>query len=250
MAETSRNLVFPKDLTHGDNDTFIMFAPYKFKSEDQRADNKKKDKTEQFKAIRRIYLYHPEALQTSTMVRYSEEGTGFRDVLADLDPTSLSSLGTAGKRVFESLFAGHVGDKKQKAQGAIINPNMEIFFKGTVFREYGFSFTFAPRSKDEATTAAAIIQTFKKYSLPAQSNDGFMEYPSYWEISAISKGKELHKFKAAAIINVTLDASPNQVWSTFESGDPVAVRLDLSFKELDLITQRDFDSLPEDVYGY
>ena len=49
-----------------------------------------------------------------------------------------------------------------RTSGQVLNPNMELLFKGVQLRSFNFSFNFAPREQREAIEVKNIIRTFKK----------------------------------------------------------------------------------------
>jgi len=258
MAE--KTLKFPSDLEkQSGGDTFIMFSPYKFaEGSTKKQDQKQNEIGFVGNAETRIYLYHPEMMQTVTQPRWGEEETGLFKTAADAYAKAqkggvvdtMDAIGGFLSASAQKLaLASTPGQMYAKSQGAIINPNLQMFFKGQSFREFGFSFTFAPKNKADAQAAIKIIQTFKKFAAPEFSSER-LGYPSHWEIAAYSKGAQLHKFKSSVVINATLDSSPNQVWATFDDGTPTSVKLDLTFKETEIITQADYDGLDDDTYGY
>ena len=54
-------------------------------------------------------------------------------------------------------------------KGAVVNPNLQLLFKGPTLRPFSFTFTLSPRSKDEATMVRKIIRFFK-FNMAIQKN--------------------------------------------------------------------------------
>lgn len=255
-------LQYPENLYENSSNsqtaTYIMFRPYEWTSDPTRIAQdikNKQDVVREAKAVANICLYHPEQMQTTTNVQWSDETTGFGDVLYEafrnvfhghLPDTNVRA------QIERGLLGGTTAAKVAKDKGRIVNPNLEVFFTGIGTREFSFNFTFSPSSQEEARVVADIIKTFKKYAAPKMSSKGgYLAFPSYWEISEVSKGVSLHHFKSSVLTSVSVDAAPHSMWSTFDDGFPTTTSLSLTFKELDIVTQQDYDDLQDKTtFGY
>ncbi len=138
-----------------------------------------------------------------------------------------------------------------RSSGEIINPNMELLFNGPTLRNFRFSFKMTPRNSDEAEQIKLIIRTFKTNMAPrtssSTSNKGnfFLKTPNVFELRYRSGNQDhpfLHKFKQCFLTDVSVNYTADGVYATYEDATPVAMQMDLSFKELEPIYDSDYDS--------
>ena len=138
-----------------------------------------------------------------------------------------------------------------RAEGSIMNPNMELLFNGPKLRNFRFSFKMTPRNAQESEQIKLIIRTFKRNMAPktktATSNKGnfFIKTPNVFELRYRSGNQDhpfLHKFKQCFLTNVSVNYTGDGVYATYEDATPVSMQLDLSFKELEPIYDVDYDS--------
>jgi len=218
-----------------------------------------------------IALYHPQNLATTYATSWADEELGVAGALINnlsageaRNPT-LSGVLSAAKKTggaVEGAFVRGLLDKggqlagtnvigaTEKKLGIFYNPRLAVLFKGLGFREFQFSFTFSPESEEEVKTVIDIMEAFKFYSAPSYSPqvasdslaDSFFQYPSSWNIQQYgADGKtSLFKFKECVNTNITIDYSPQSVWATFQNGFPVQVKMDLTFKETELLLREDY----------
>ena len=72
-----------------------------------------------------------------------------------------------------------------------------------------------------------------------------MIYPKLFELNfGVARSgtiENIFKTKLCACTNIQVDYTPDQLWNVFKSGHPVKFNMDLSFKEVELLTEDDFD---------
>lgn len=132
------------------------------------------------------------------------------------------------------------------ARAGFLNMNQtELLFQGIDFREINMSHTFAPNSEKELRDALKIVNTFKKYSAPKKGGAFRLIYPKLFELefgmNNGGKASQIFKTKPVACTNVTVDYTPDQLWNVFRNGHPVMFKVDFAFKEIELLTEEDFD---------
>jgi hypothetical protein len=136
-----------------------------------------------------------------------------------------------------------------RTSGQVLNPNMELLFKGVKLRSHNFSFDLAPRDSTEGYYVKQIIRTFKKEmaarSSSASGNNGlFISAPSVFKI-AYKTGKDKHPFlpvlKPCALINMEVNYTGSGVYATYDDATPVHIKLTLSFQELNPVYYEDYD---------
>jgi len=142
------------------------------------------------------------------------------------------------------LSANHI---TSRALGKVYNPNTELFYNGPGLRSFSMGFNFIPKNQNEARMIDNIIMEFKKWSSPStSSSDGMYEIPHIWGVNYVANGQlnKMNRFKPSALTSVTVQANPTlQQHSTFIDGSPVETAINLSFKEVELITREDHEGV-------
>lgn len=119
------------------------------------------------------------------------------------------------------------------------NPKKEVMFDSFGFRNFSFSYQFAPKTQEESDMVHDIIETFRYYALP-EITGGTMFYifPSEFEISFMFGAKEnphIPRIATSVLKNITVNYAPNSVWSSLPNGAPLSLAISLTFIELELI---------------
>ena len=219
-----------------------------------------------------ISLYMPDTLSQDYSASYDEMSlTGeLGSTIATL--RSISSIGTGGgiKSTDTTTSVGNnlstdpgviaaaqqlgevygvnlknVGDLMLKAQGLGINPQVQMIYRGTGLRTFDLSFVFTPKSIDEATDVNNIINQFRFYASPSLASPGnpnnsmFLIPPSQFGVNFYVNGQEskvLPKYGKCVLTSMNVNNSPNG-FATYQDGSMVQTQLNLSFKELDMLTR-------------
>lgn len=152
-----------------------------------------------------------------------------------------------GAEAANTLTGANIGlsDILSRQAGVIINPNKELLFNSVSLREFGFSFVFTARGKDEADEIKKIIHAFKKYSAPKTGSTGFfLASPDVFQISYLHQGNQEHpflnKFKVAALKSVNVNYTGSSTYSTYTDGTPTHIIMSLGFSEIEPIYYEDF----------
>ena len=125
-------------------------------------------------------------------------------------------------------------------QKLIKNPKQEVMYKGYGYRTFNFKYTFAPKSQLESDTIAEIIQTFRYYALP-ELTDGKQYYimPGEFVIEFYMGNKinpNIPRMTTSVIKTIDVQYSPGGgIWSTLPNGAPVAVSINMTFLETELV---------------
>ena len=139
-----------------------------------------------------------------------------------------------------------------RSTGQILNSNTELLFEGVSLRTFPFDMTFTPRSPEEGLVVKNIIRSFKK-SMSARLNtpenneaDGklFLGAPDLFLIRYLHQGKDhpfLNAFKPCALTQLTTNYTGAGIYSTYNDGTPVQIKLRMVFKEVNPIYQEDYD---------
>jgi hypothetical protein len=127
------------------------------------------------------------------------------------------------------------------AMGLAPNPMKEQKFNGVEFRQFSMNYSFSPRNKDEAQEAINIIRLFKQHMHPHFMGSKFLyKYPSEFDIKYMFKDKEnsyIHKHTSCILEDMSVNYTPDGVFTTFPNGMPTKIDITLVFKELMQITK-------------
>lgn len=139
--------------------------------------------------------------------------------------------------------AGGIGALVTGLAGRQINPGVQVLFRTTKLRQFEFSFLMAPQSEYESKQIEAIIKFLRSNAAPEE--DGIMfKTPSEFEIDFLQgrNPAKLPKIGRCVLENITTYYSPQGEWSTFSNGYPVAVFLQLTFREMQIMTKQKIDA--------
>ena len=144
-----------------------------------------------------------------------------------------------------------------RAEGMILNSNLELLFSGVNLRSFPFSVNFSPRSPDEARMVKHIIRALKS-SMAAKKNTSlgeapdqggvFLRAPDVFKLEYLHNGTLhpfLNQFKACALTGMTVNYTNAGTYTTYGEGTPVSLKMNLTFKELNPIYHEDYDEFEE-----
>lgn len=132
-----------------------------------------------------------------------------------------------------------------RTYGAVGNNNLELLFNGPSLRTFGFTFSFYPRSKNEAKMVRQIIRAFKQsMSVKRSKTSLLLKAPHTFAISYVTAGQKQHpylnSFKECALTSCSVDYTPDGTYMTYggtsdDDRSMTAYRLSLQFQELEPI---------------
>jgi hypothetical protein len=219
-----------------------------------------------------IALYMPDTLQYDYHQNYSDvsvakdagiiglaaqAGASILDRRNTSDvKTSIQNLSPFIADAFKSKIGGESGFTAfTAATGGVLasNPQLELIYQSPQFRNFRFSFMFYPRSQKEAQQVLGIIDTLRFHQAPevlASSYGRFLVPPSEFEINFYYNGEEnpnIPKITTCVLTDISVDYAPSG-FASYETlsnspsrggtGMPVAIRMDLAFKETEIITKQ------------
>lgn len=158
-----------------------------------------------------------------------------------------NALGESSKSSFaksiQSLTSLNTKDLKDFASGVVVNPYMEIMFRGLENRTFQFEFHFTPKSESEAIEVQKIINTFKLHQAPElkiNDSNSYWIYPSEFDISFLNANGEnnwISKIGTCAMTGCNVTYGSEASFAVHGDGSPVETRLSLEFMELELLTK-------------
>lgn len=142
-----------------------------------------------------------------------------------------------------------------RATGQVFNPNLELLFDGVGLRNFQFNFDFFPRDRVEAEQVVLIIRSLKRRMSAKKNGTGnntkgvFISAPDLFQLTYMKGSKKhpfLNTFKPMALVDMQVNYTGSNTYSTFYDGMPTHLQMSLSFKELNPIYSEDY----EDEDGY
>jgi len=183
-------------------------------------------------------------------------GEGMKGAFESLTNDAASIINNNNLKGFiTSYFAGQAvgANLIGRAEGMVINPNLELLFNGPTLRTFNFSFPMAPRNKEEALQIRKIIRAFKRNSAVQRDPDGlFLKSPRVFKIEYIynggvtnENGEEvasggqhpyLNKIRLCAMTSFKVNYTPDNTYMTFHDGGSLtSYNISMSFNELNPI---------------
>lgn len=157
----------------------------------------------------------------------------------------ISDVASLGKNkaiswLMNKISSGSTSERDLQAEERLArNPKKEVMFNGFDFRNFSFSWVFAPKNEKESDMVKSIIETFRYYSLPEiTAGKLFYIFPSEFEISFMQGQKDnpnIPKIATSVLQSISVNYTPSSVWSTLPNGAPLSLSITLDFLELELI---------------
>lgn len=215
-----------------------------------------------------IALYMPQTVQTSYNMDYQDAEIGamsnaiydfIKDIqagnsISDAASAAGPTLGSAAIKMGIGVLDTALPGAKALAgieMGAVMVPRTEVMFQGIGRREFSFTFTFMPKSEDEANEVYEIIKVFKS-SMTPNFNDAknirVLNMPDMFGITYMRNGNVpndyLHKIGRCFLQGMDVSYG-GEKYSTFRSGKipfgggkgapPTKSTITLKFKEVEVV---------------
>ena len=230
-----------------------------------------------FRRIKRttdsIALYMPDTLGFTNSQGYSDVsvfdqlgilGTGLSAISSAVDQsnqqgqnpnstTNLTAFALQAVRDLSLFGAGNIAGLGLAAIGVASNPGLELLYTSPGFRSFRFSFIFYPRSSAEGKQVISIIRKLQFHQAPeivSRAGGRFLVPPSEFDIEFYYNGHEnpnIPKISTCVLETIDVDYAPNgfaayeipgeNIATRGQTGMPVAIRMDLQFKETQIITK-------------
>jgi hypothetical protein len=205
-----------------------------------------------------IALHIPNQLQIRYGMQWGDQDTGalamaavageqaveIAKALMNKDSVNTKDVGdiAAAMGTNLALSKGPFASANSAATGLAANPKKEQVFSGVDFRTFQVEYQFFPRSVDEARNVQRIIYEFKYHMHPEfkDANNFVYIYPSEFDIFYYQNGTEnlnLHRHTSCVLTEMSVNYTPNGVFSTFDNGMPTQINVQMSFRELALLTK-------------
>ena len=144
------------------------------------------------------------------------------------------------------------GDILTRATGAVINPNMELLFKGPQLRTFYLTWRMSPRDYEESQMIKNIIRMFKQsMAVKRTESQVFLKSPNTYKLEYLTVGGRDHNFlpkiKECALTGCSVNYTPDGNYATYENSSMVAYEMSLSFNELEPIYHDDYTKLDNNI---
>lgn len=175
--------------------------------------------------------------------------------------TSAVSFGLRSLQGASDLFGGSTASVISTNLGVIPNPHLANVFQGIQPRSFNFRMVLQVSSPEESAALQTVVEKIRKYYLPAISSDrSALAYPHEVNVSFSEAGyskvnpktplDKMFSLKRCVLENMTLDVGADGTPAFFHNLEPVAVTMDLSFREVEISTANDFGIDPgKDLVG-
>tara|TARA_E500000318_G_C3532438_1_gene201157 strand:- start:326 stop:1180 length:855 start_codon:yes stop_codon:yes gene_type:complete len=132
-----------------------------------------------------------------------------------------------------------LNDIQSAQSGARVNPGLYMVFKQPNFKEYTFAWDLVAHNEAETEIISDIVHQFKYAAAPAQQGLLY-EYPSIVLMKLYPADYYTFVMKPAAITGVSADYTGAGQPAFNRNGAPVHVKLQLSFKEIQIWEKNSF----------
>ena len=208
-----------------------------------------------------IALYVPDEISEGDVkANYSAQSVGaglrrglaIKDEFFKKDGSTLEATGTALEGAVQDgmnkLGSMLTGGANNFLAGRAANPMEEQMFEGVGFRDFSFDYEFFPRNGDEATAVKDIVWGFKTAMLPdtygeAEGDtaiENYFNYPNmfklHWEGPIAAKFDDF-------LPMVCTSCNVSHSNKLFEDGYPVSTKMSLSFTEIKILTQENYQTI-------
>jgi hypothetical protein len=202
-----------------------------------------------------IKLYIPDTLNSTSTVSYETEDIGaaiseISNRLGNETAPNLTGINGGIKGILERTLrkAGEgisAGGQKllNKAAGKAANPLRETFLKDLPFRTFNLSFTFRPKSEEEAQEVERIIHAFRLRQLPKLDPTGlFMMYPPTWNVEYVGAiADKIDGYLPNMVCtSMNVEYTGGQKFSAFTDGYPTAINMTLDFSETRILSRQNY----------
>ncbi|SVD51691.1 uncharacterized protein METZ01_LOCUS404545, partial [marine metagenome] len=132
-------------------------------------------------------------------------------------------------------------------RGQVITPRMELMFEGMGRRSFSYSFTFIPKSENEAKVVEKIVMHFKKHMMPNFANsftsgaDGVREMtiPDHFNIRYMYRDRvntHLNLIQTCALKSMDVDYGAER-FTAYAGGRPQTTKISLNFGEFNIMSR-------------
>jgi hypothetical protein len=222
-----------------------------------------------------IQLYMPNMNENIAHNYETDDGGGIiSDFLTNYKTSSqagesfVSSIGAGlGSTLDRMSVAGETlrQDYNTKATGKLLGSREAHMYRSSAPRQQTFNFQLRPRNVKELKHVGNILRTFMVYSAASKTERevlidnvsqsySALEMPHLWFVEerfnqtanrAVNRFTPKFAMGPAAITNIRMNKTPDQLYETFDqtAGDPIAIDLEITLTELRPIFREYYEKL-------
>jgi hypothetical protein len=181
-------------------------------------------------------------------------GGGFDRLRENLAADQASVRNLIGSATASAALGGFsnqtINTLSSRFEGQILNPNLELLFKGPVLRDFPIVFLMSPRNDTEAVRIKTIINMLKRSMAVKKGKEGsfFLGSPDFFKLRYLHKNNNhdsLHKFKDCVLKDMRVDYTPQGTYATYRDGSMHSYQMTLTFGEIDPVFAEDYDTANE-----
>lgn len=194
------------------------------------------------------------------MKAFNETGKSYLNFIRD----NARDVAGGTANAFAAAAAGVEGQQLlARSTGMVLNPNMELLFKGPALRPFSFKFTLSPRDEEEAKIVVGIIRFFKQGMAPIRSKSNlFLKTPHTFQLRYLHRGDDqnglhfkLNQFKECALQSFGVNYTPTGNYATYQDGTMVSYEITMGFSELEPVFNDDYTigttgTTPDEQIGF
>jgi len=195
-----------------------------------------------------ICLFMPNTVSFTHNNGYTD--ISLTEVLASAGSSIVNAMSSTVGRIGRTVSS--LADTATALAGTPINPRSEVIFSNTSLRQFQYDFLFAPSTEKESETLEQIIKTLRYHAAPEMNAfgngnsvlsalQGFLwTPPSEFDITFYHNGVEntkIPRINTCVMERCDVDYAPRGIYSTFSNGHPVAIRMILSFREVEVTSK-------------
>ena len=192
-----------------------------------------------------IALHVPNQLNIRYGMNYDAQDTAAQQLALTAASSQILSAAGAGA-VTLALTKGPNAELLSAQSGLAPNPKKENLFKSVDFRTFQFDYMFFTRNSEEAANVRNIIKEFKVHMHPEYKDDNnfLFIYPSEFDVFYYNNGVEnmnIHRHTSCVLTEMSVNYTPNAMFNTFDDGMPTQINVQLTFKELAILTKQQIE---------
>jgi hypothetical protein len=240
--------------------------------------NLARNRTKDYQIERQIFLPVPLSLNTNYKIKYKDISA--TEIAASIGTDIIRGAGSlattfaklsndpriqlAGK-AFDSAIKGVsslVNTAKNAAlltaatAGVALNPHQEMLLDGVEFRTFQISYNMVAKCVEDSNAIKNIVETLKSGMHPGIYDSNYLfTYPSVFELLLYVKkqddyslNKYLFKTKKCALIDLKVQYGKDNFITFKETDAPVEIVVDMTFKEIEILTRDEIEGLLKEGY--
>lgn len=163
--------------------------------------------------------------QKSTLSEVGSGAGGFDKTVAFLKKKGISMV--------ETMAPDDVVAETYYQKGIAVDDKKKLLFTGLDFRTFNFSIKFQPKNAVEQVMVQDYIADMKMRSAPRRGGGSYFEYPDFFQLDFPRLGN-LFGTGELAMTNITVNYTPDGMWTEHTDGKPTATLISLAYTEVEL----------------